>query len=350
MTSLDAILTFFNENIIGILILFGAGLFFIVKGGDFFVDAASWLAEISGIPKFIIGATVVSLATTLPELLTSAFATVEAVQSPLHEGLELAIGNAVGSVTANIGLILGISLVCIPSTINRRQFAGQAVLMLGAGAILCGVAAVGAISLWASAVLLLLFAVFMFFNVRHAFLNRQEATVELKGERPTGKVIAINVVKFVGGAAGIVLGADMLVDYGTKIAEISGIPENIIAITMVAIGTSLPELVTTLTAIAKKQASLSVGNIIGANVFDLTLILPICSFISGGTLEVPAKAYAATWPALFRGGLDIPVCFAVGLIAVLPPLITKRFYRWQGILLLATYAAYITAVCILQAA
>ena len=192
---MEAILSFFNENIIGILLLFGAGLFFIVKGGDFFVDAASWLAEISGIPKFIIGATVVSLATTLPELLTSAFATVEAVKSPLHEGLELAIGNAVGSVTANIGLILGISLVCIPSVINRREFAGQAVLMLGAGALLCGVAAVGSISLWASAVLLLFFAVFMYFNVRNAFRNRQEATVELKGERPTGKIVAVNVVK-----------------------------------------------------------------------------------------------------------------------------------------------------------
>lgn len=346
---METILGFFNDNIIGILILFGVGLFFIVKGGDFFVDAASWLAEVSGIPKFIIGATVVSFATTLPELLTSSFATVEAVQSPLHEGLELAIGNAVGSVTANIGLILGISLVCIPSVINRREFAGQAVIMLGAAAFLCGSAAAGSVSLWMSGILLALFAVFMVLNVRNAFRTRGDAVVELKGERPTGKVVAVNLIKFVLGAAGIVVGADMLVKYGTRIAEISGIPENIIAITMVAIGTSLPELVTTLTAIAKKQSSLSVGNIIGANVFDLTLILPVCSFISGGTLEVPAKAYAAAWPAVFRGGLDIPVCLAVGLIAVVPPLITRRFYRWQGILLLATYAVYIAAACLLQA-
>lgn len=347
---MDSILYFFNNNIAGILILFGVGLVFIVKGGDFFVDAAGWLAEVSGIPKFIIGATVVSFATTLPELLTSAFATVDAVQSPLHEGLELAIGNAVGSVTANIGLIMGISLLCIPSTVNRREFAGQAVLMLGAAALLCVFAAAGSISLAASALLLAVFAVFMFLNLRSAFRTKEEPSVELQGERPTGKVVAVNIAKFIIGAVGIVVGADMLVDYGTLIAQKTGIPENIIGITIVAIGTSLPELVTTITAIVKKQASLSVGNIIGANIFDLTLILPVCSFLSGGRLEVPAKAYAAAWPSALHSGLDMPVCLLVGLIALLPPLFTKRFYRWQGVLLILVYLVYIATVCVLQTA
>lgn len=347
---MDQVIGFFTDNIIGILVMFGIGLFFIVKGGDFFVDAASWLAEISGIPKFIIGATVVSFATTLPELLTSAFATAEAMQSPVGEGLELALGNAIGSVTANIGLIMGISLVCIPSSVDRRQFAPQAIMMILAAAILCAFSAAGSIGIAASVILLLIFILFMANNIRSAFRTKELVAIELKAERPTGRVIGINLAKFVVGAAGIVLGADMLVDNGTAIARLSGIPENIIAITMVAIGTSLPELVTTLTAIAKKQASLSVGNIIGANVFDLTLILSVCAFISGGTLEVPAKAYATAWPAIFRSGLDMPVCLAVGLIAILPPLITKKFYRWQGMLLLCTYAAYIAGVCFLQAA
>lgn len=347
---MDQIISFFSDNIIGIFIMFGIGLFFIVKGGDFFVDAASWLAEVSGIPKFIIGATVVSFATTLPELLTSAFATIDAMQSPVREGIEIALGNAIGSVTANIGLIMGISLVCIPSSVDRKQFAPQALAMIIAAALLCGFSATGSIGLWASIVLLIIFVIFMANNVRTAFRTKDAVAVEAQAERPTRKVIVTNILKFVGGAAGIVLGADMLVDNGTAIAKLSGIPENIIAITMVAIGTSLPELVTTLTAIAKKQASLSVGNIIGANVFDLTLILSICAFISGGALEVPAQGYAATWPTFLQSGLDMPVCLLVGLIAILPPLITKKFYRWQGVLLLCTYAAYIAAVCVLQTA
>lgn len=347
---MDAIVGFFTENMFGLLIMFGIGLVFIVKGGDFFVDAAGWLAEVSGIPKFIIGATVVSFATTLPELLTSVFATAEAMQSPVREGLELAIGNAVGSVTANIGLIMGISLVCIPSTVNRRDFAPQAIAMIAAAALLCAFSAAGSIGVAASVVLLLIFVLFMVNNVRTAFRSKEEVTVELKGERPTRKDAVVNIVKFLVGALGIVLGADMLVDNGTAIARMSGIPENIIAITMVAVGTSLPELVTTLTAIAKKQASLSVGNIIGANVFDLTLILSICSMVSGGRLEVPAKAYAAQWPAVFRSGLDMPMCLLVGLVTIIPPLITKKFYRWQGVLLLCLYAAYLVAACMLQTA
>ena len=338
---MDQILSFFNENIVGILIMFVLGVFFIVKGGDLFVDAASWLAEVSGIPKFIIGATVVSLATTLPELLTSVFATVDGQ-------LEIAIGNAVGSVTANIGLIMGISLLCIPSEIKRRQFAPQALMMAFAAAILCIAAPTGSVGVVVSVILLAVFAVFMWRNVSSAIADREEATVELADTKPSGKVIFVNIAKFVLGAAGIVLGADMLVEYGTLIAEISGIPENIIAITLVAIGTSLPELVTTITAIVKKQASLSVGNIIGANIFDLTLILPICSFVSGGKLTVAQPQYAANWPEVFSAGLDFPVCLAVGLISIVPPIITKKFYRWQGVLLILVYIVYIISTCMLQ--
>ena len=346
---MNQVLTFFNDNIIGIVIMFLVGLVFIVKGGDFFVDAASWLAEMSGIPKFIIGATVVSFATTMPELLTSLFATVngnrliEAAGSMTAEAqgyMTIAVGNAVGSVTANIGLIMGISLVCMPGEIDRRQFVPQAITMVAAAAVLTVFAPSGSIGMIPSIILIAMFAVFMYNNVKSAKRNMASAAASSGGdgavERPSGKVVAGNIVKFIVGAALIVLGANMLVDYGTKIAEISGIPEDIIAITMIAIGTSLPELVTTVTAIAKKQSSLSVGNIIGANVFDLTLILSVCSFSSGGKLVVNPSSYM----------LDLPVCLAIGLIAVIPPIVRKRFYRWQGVVLLTVYAAYITAACV----
>ena len=109
------------------------------------------------------------------------------------------------------------------------------------------------------------------------------------------------------------------------------LPEGVIAITLVAIGTSLPELVTTITAIVKKKSAISVGNIIGANILDLTMILPICAMVSGGTLIFPKQSIM----------LDLPFCLGLSAIAVVPMLITKKFQRWQGVLLLLAYGGYI---------
>ena len=142
-------------------------------------------------------------------------------------------------------------------------------------------------------------------------------------------------LKFLFGTAFIVAGAQLLVTYGSELAVRMNVPESIIAVTMVAIGTSLPELVTTITAIAKKQASLSVGNIIGANIIDLTLILPVCSFISGRSgLDINAQTVF----------LDMPVCLGFVLISVVPSMITGKFARWQGITLLALYIGYIVVL------
>ena len=124
---------------------------------------------------------------------------------------------------------------------------------------------------------------------------------------------------------------DLLVDNGSALAAMVGIPERVIGVTIIAVGTSLPELITTITAIAKKQSSLSVGNILGANIIDLTLILPLSSFVSGKALPI-AEASAK---------LDLPACLAVGCIAVIPAMIFSKFKKWQGILLLAVYAGYL---------
>ena len=139
------------------------------------------------------------------------------------------------------------------------------------------------------------------------------------------------VLALVIGIAAIVVGSRLLIDYGSELALLLGVPASIIGVTMVAIGTSLPELVTTLTAIAKKEASMSVGNIIGANVIDLTLILPVCSAVSGGKLTIGAQTTA----------LDLPACLTLCCIAVIPPLLKGKFYRWQGVLMLALYAGYV---------
>lgn len=301
------------------------GLALIVKGGDIFVDAAAWIAEVSGIPKFVVGATVVSLATTLPELLTSSFAAAKG-------SVDMAIGNAVGSVTANIGLIMAISLLAMPAIIRRGDYIVKVVLMLGAAAIIVVAGFTNELGLVPALLLAAFFAVNVWENL-HAARRGAKTEAADQTERPPhdGKTVALNIGKFVLGAAGIVWGADLLVDSGSALATAFGVPERIISVTLIAVGTSLPELVTTITAVVKRQSDLSVGNIIGANIIDLTLILPICALISGKPLPVSSQIST----------VDLPAVLIVGAIACLPALISSRFRRWQGAALLAAYAAYL---------
>ena len=309
-------LNFTGSTPLWIVLLFAAGLVCIIKGGDLFVDAASWIAEASGIPKFIIGATIVSFATTLPEMLVSVFAALEG-------NADIAVGNAVGSVTANTGLIMCLSLVCMTCLMERRQFGVKACLLLAAILSLFGFTRDGRLSVAEGLLVLVIFAGFLAESLISA---RREQGTELKEdeERPavSGKTVAGNIVKFVLGAAGIVLGAQLLIDNGSAIASLLGVPDAIIAATMIAIGTSLPELVTTLTAIRKKESSLSVGNIIGANIMDLTLILPLCSLILGKPLPVQSQGML----------LDIPACLIICAAVLVPALWKGKFQRWMGFL------------------
>lgn len=306
--------------------MFVIGIFLIVKGGDVFVDAATWIAEATGIPKFIIGATVVSFATTLPELLVSAIAATQGKN-------DMAIGNAVGSVTANVGLIMSISILCMPALVKRKEVAFKGFLMIGAVVAMFVFTQNLSLSIWQSIILIVIFVVFMAENIISGKASMGSGENDEKPQINT-KTVVTNVAKFIIGAAGIVVGADLLVDDGTVIAKSFGISEAIIGVTIIAVGTSLPELVTTITAIVKKQSELSIGNIIGANIIDLTLILPICAFISKGSLPVGKQsAY-----------LDIAVCMLVIVIAIVPTVIFKKLSRWQGALMICIYIAYIAVL------
>lgn len=315
------------------VLLFLVGLTLIVKGGDWFLDGAVWIAEATGVPRFIIGATIVSLATTLPELTVS-------VTGVLQGEVDLAVGNAVGSVTANLGLILGISIVCIPSAVNRKQFDLKAILMVSGALLLFLLCRGGVLEVLPGLLLFMVFAVYLGNNVMDARSGMAESRETNPKRRTTShRQMFMKLGLFAAGIAAIVVGSRLLIDYGSELALLLGVPSSIIGVTMVAIGTSLPELVTTLTAIAKKEASMSVGNIIGANVIDLTMILPVCSAVS-----------AASGDKLVMGSqttvLDMPVCLGLCCLAVLPPLLKGRFYRWQGVLMLAAYAAYVVVLVI----
>lgn len=308
--------------------LFFAGIVLIIKGGDFFVDAASWIAEVSGIPKLIVGATIVSLATTLPEMLVS-------VMAAGRGSVDMAIGNAVGSVTANIGLIMAISLICMPGLIRRADYLMKSALMLGAAVLVVLSGLAGEMGAVIAAMMMVIFGFFLWENVSSARRSMRDSQTEARRKVNGSREVLCNLVKFAGGAVGIVWGADLLVDSGSALAAMAGVPERVIGVTIIAVGTSLPELVTTLTAIVKKQSSLSVGNILGANIIDLTLILPICSLVSGRTL--PIQAASARY--------DLPACLIVGCIALLPALLFGRFRRWQGIALLIVYVGYLYLTC-----
>jgi cation:H+ antiporter len=336
------------------ILLLAVGIVLVVKGGDWFVDAATWFAKISGIPTFIIGATVVSIATTLPEQLVSYIGAAEG-------SVDLAIGNAVGSVNANVALIMGLSLVFLPSAIKRRDYFFKSALLILAVVAVWACSMTGELPLGLAFVVFAVFVIFLAENIYtsvkkgkkpltladtitvddyNAVSYNKSVTLNadgtLSGKRQrvktTPKEIVKNVLLFAFGTAALAGGSQLLVDNGTLLAELAGIPQSIIGVTIVAVGTSLPELMTTITAIRKKQSDLSVGNVIGANIIDLALIMPMCAFISGGTLTVNAQTLV----------LDLPFCIAACGFAVVPAMITGKFSRWQGAVMVAGYAAYIT--------
>ena len=309
------------------LAIFAVGLVIIIKGGNWFVDAASWFAKKTGIPSFVIGATIVSIATTLPELLVS-------VRAASNGSTEMAIGNAIGSVTCNTMLVMGISLCVTAGFVDRKSYAIKGLLFVASTVLLLVFCLGGSLPVWTAAIFWAILIGFMGYNVYEgkkasAIANTSAATEDKEKTKPEGSV-GKNIVFFIIGAAGIVLGAEMLVGGGTTIAREMNISESIIGFTVIALGTSLPELVTMITALRKKDASITVGNIVGANVIDMTLILPLCTVISGRPLPVEHINLV----------LDFPIAVAASVIAVIPTIIKGRFRRWQGFVLVALYAAY----------
>ena len=324
-----------TSNLVIAIILLIVGLVCIIKGGDFFVDASVWVAEVLKMPKFLIGATIVSIATTLPEMIVSIIAVVEG-------NLAISVGNAVGSVTANTGLILAISAIFVSCSVERRDFGIKSILIIASTLIilLFTIFDNGKFGYIPSILSIIVLIYYMYETAISAKKNQKntEDSDKTIRERVSSKTIALNICKFVAGAAGIILGADLLVSNASFVASEIGVSDGIIAITIVAIGTSLPELITTITSIVKKQGDLGVGNIVGANIIDLTLILPVCSIISGGNLVVEPQNLL----------LDIPACLIISAVAVIPALIFKKFTKIQGVILLVLYITYVVLAATLK--
>ena len=318
------------------IVLFIIGLVVIVKGGDWFVEAAVWVAEITGVPKMLIGATVVSLATTLPEFFVSVLAVADGATG-------LGVGNALGSVICNTGLILALSIAIKPSTVDKKLFYKKFAIMFLAFAVLVAAIWDRTLNPWESIPLFVIFGVFIHFNIRHVrkgSLKRQKEIIHIDTNRRT---VGINVLKFIAGATGIVIGADLLVNNGVKIAGSLGVSDGIIGVTIVALGTSLPELVTTITALRKKESAMGIGNILGANILNFTMILSTCALISDGGLKIQSEYMPLLSRVMPRTlYVDMAVVGVLFVLLIVPPILYKgKLKRVQGVLMMAVYAAFI---------
>lgn len=312
------------------VLLFVIGLVALIKGGDWFVDGATGLARRFRLPDIIVGATVVSIGTTLPEVMVSA-------TGALNGQGSMAYGNAIGSIICNTALIAAISVAVNPGPVNTKTMKMPVIFFFGSAAIYCVAAYfLGEFSRPLGLILLAVFAVYMVITVRQGLKNPETVETEETDEKP--KALWMELLLLVAGAALIAVGADLLVDNGTIIAKKLGVPETVIALTFVALGTSLPELVTTITSLRKGHASLGIGNVIGANIFNLVLVSGIS--VTLAPFEVPVGKLLFGQNASLV--LDIPLMLTVMLLLTVPALLRKKLSRWQGIALLVIYAAFCT--------
>lgn len=335
------------------ILMFIVGLVLLIKGGDWFVDSATGIARRFKLPEILIGATVVSIGTTLPEVMVSA-------QGAIQGSGAMAYGNAIGSIICNTSLIAAITIAIKPGRAERKSMIIPVGFFFAAAAFYVTIAyTTGNFSRWVGIVLLSTFALYMVVTVlqmkRSPVTEISEEVHEESDESSTdeysslslgkkilahlsGKknTVAREIILLVIGAAVIAFGANLLVNNGTAIAEKVGVPESVIALTFVALGTSLPELVTAITSLVKGHGSLSLGNIIGANLFNLVLVSGVAVTIS--PFPIPSVSQIGGINASLI--IDLPVMLGVMLIMTVPALISQKLSRVQGILLLCIYAAF----------
>ena len=325
------------------ILLFIFGLLLLIKGGDWFVDAATGIAQRFRIPELLIGATVVSIGTTLPEVLVSATAAVGG-----HG--EIAYGNAIGSIICNTALIAAITVAVRPAKIDKKPLLLPVCFFFGAAVVYMAVAYfMGSFTREIGLVLLLGFIAYIAISAYQAIKAPNVLSADTDGdgviskeEQAADEIRRLgffkDIVFLVLGAVLIAVGADLLVSKGTLIAEAIGVPESVIALTFVALGTSLPELVTAITSLAKGHGSLSLGNVIGANLFNLVLVSGVSTVLSPFAVPNSSQIFGMNASLV----LEIPVMLGVMLLLTLPALLRGKLSRAQGISLLCIYGAFIT--------
>ena len=306
------------------------GLVLVAKGGDLFVDSSVYIGKALRIPRVLIGGTLVSLATTTPELVVSALAS-RAGDSGI------ALGNAVGSCICNVGLIVGTLALLTPVEVERRDFSKRVAWMVSAAVLVVVFTFDRTLSRPLAAVLMALAFLYLGWDYLNIRRHRAEAAGE-ESEPPDTSQLSRSIGMFALGAGLILIGSNFLVTSGQALAAALGVPSIIIGLSVVAIGTSLPELVTGVSAARKGVPDLSLGNIIGANVLNLYLIVGLSGTIHPLTLDAFTQFYSFGWLAVFFTAV-------IALAAR-----TGRFHRTGGLILLALYVIYLAGLVVLPMA
>lgn len=329
----EAFFSWYNgltDTLIGSLALFAVGLVLLIKGGDWFVDSATGIAKRFRVPEIIIGATVVSIGTTLPEVMVSATAAVNGNGA-------IAYGNAIGSIICNTALIAALTIAIRPAPVNRKAITMPVLFFFISAAIyLVAAYGFGSFDRWLGIVMLCVFAVYMILTIRQGFKNPVQAEESEEEEGFQGSLLK-DIIVLVVSAALIAVGADMLEGSSVSLATMAGIPTEVVGVTIVALCTSLPELVTAITALAKGHGALSLGNIIGANIFNLVLVSGVAVTLS--PFQVPAGSEILGYNTSLV--MELPLMLGVMALMTLPALLRKKLYRWQGGALLAIYVAFV---------
>ena len=318
-----------TDTLVGSLVLFAVGVLLLIKGGDWFVDSAVGIAKRFRVPEIIIGATVVSIGTTLPEVMVSATAAV-------NNNGAIAYGNAIGSIICNTALIAALSIAISPAPVDRKTIKTPVLFFFASAAIyLVAAYGFGRFDRWLGIVMLLVFGAFMTMTIRNGFKNPSLPTEE--EEEGESNPLVKDLIVLALSAALIAVGADMLEGSSVSLATMAGIPTEVIGVTVVALCTSLPELVTAITALAKGYGALSLGNIIGANIFNLVLVSGVAVTISPFEIPEGSKLLGFNTSQIF----EIPVMVGVMALMTLPALFKGKLSRWQGVALLGIYAAFV---------
>lgn len=308
------------------VLLFIVGLLFLIKGGDWFVDGASALARRFHLPELLIGATVVSIGTTLPEVMVS-------TMSALSGHGEIAYGNAIGSVICNAALIAAITIAVRPGKVDPKTLKMPVLFFFAAAAIYCVAAyGFGKFTRPMGFIMLAMFVAYIAANIHQMKNAPAEEHEEEEETVPLPRMLMLLVL----GAVLIAMGANLLVDNGTLIAQALGVPESVIALTFVALGTSLPELVTAITSLIKGHSDLSLGNVVGANVFNLVLVSGVSVALAPFTVPQSATIFGMNSSLV----LEIPVMIAVMVLLTAPALVKGKLSRVQGVALLVIYAVF----------
>ena len=297
-------------------LLLALGFVMLGKGADWFVEGAAALATRFGIPQLVVGLTIVAMGTSAPEAAVS-------IAAAMKGSADITIGNIVGSNILNILVILGMAAAITPLAVARSTVRVEMPFMIAITVLLFVQGRDGSISLTDGLVLAAAFLVYLFYLYKMAMKNNVDDELQEAG-LPVGRCL----VGAVGGLALIIWGSNVTVGAATEIAKYAGLSERFIGLTIVALGTSLPELFTSVAAARRGNADIAIGNIVGSNIFNILFVVGLSAMI----IDIP-----------FAAAFNFDTCVAIGAAVLLwlCVLRTQRLARWGGLLMLGCYAAYL---------